>query len=91
MFQLSQQALDKLGSAALQQSLTDHWCRTHPAACGALSDGDLKHLVQQAIEAAEAKGITLERDLYTWCDLCIAARTAFAAGMGLQRDTPTHG
>lgn len=70
-------------------ALTRHWQRSWPALFRGFSDAELRRLALTAVRSAEAEGITLERDVYTWCDLCIAARSEFAAS--IPRPAGNHG
>jgi hypothetical protein len=85
MLQLHRQQSDHLNQVTAQQGLLRHWQATQAWFLAGLTEAQQRHLAQQGLGAAAQQGITAERDVLTWCDLCIAAGTDFAAERVAQR------
>lgn len=79
MLQIQRQQSNQLAAQTLQQALLRHWQATQAWFLADLPPQAQHQLALRASEAAREQGLASERDVFTWCDLCIAARTGFAA------------
>lgn len=89
MLALRRHQFDSISQEGCLQGLARHWQQTWPALFSSMPVAEQRQLALSAVRAAENQGITLERDVYTWCDLCIGGRTSFATSLPMPTDN--HG
>jgi hypothetical protein len=72
---------DSLAETLRFRALRDHWLKSFPGVFVPMAAAEVMQLVSAALSIADARRIGDEADIVTWADLCVLARTDFAAGL----------